>query len=140
MQVNQPLIRFEIRFQISQVQVVVPKLQQSIVQWSKDAWFLGAEVVRRNQVQGLARLRFVFVVPIRVIPASGVNHLLGRQAKEEKVFFACLLGHFDSGAVPRADGQSCVHHEFHVARAAGFIARSRDLVGDVTGRDQPLRE
>jgi len=66
MQVNQPLVRFEIRFQISQVQVAVPKLQESIVQRSKDAWFLGTEVVRRNQVQGLACLRFVFVVPIRL--------------------------------------------------------------------------
>src|SRR6266404_873438 len=65
-QVAQPLVRFEIRFQICQVQVVVPVLEESIEQWSKDAWLLGTEVVRGNKVQGLAGLGFVFVVPSRI--------------------------------------------------------------------------
>src|SRR5438445_707432 len=40
----------------------------------------------------------------------------------------------------RAVRAGAVLHELHVAGAARLVARGRDLVGDVTCRDQPFRE
>ena len=48
------------------------------------------------------------------------------------------LGHFDGRAVPRANSQGAVHHKLHVARAAGLVTGGRDLLRDVTGRNEPL--
>ena len=66
--------------------------------------------------------------------------LLGRQTEEEEILLAGFFDHFDGGAVARAEGQGAVHHEFHVARAAGFVAGGRNLVRDVAGGDQALGE
>jgi hypothetical protein len=87
----------------------------------------------RDQVQGRARFRLVIVVPPRVCTSPAVRDLLGGQAEEEEVLLARLLGHLDGGAVARADGEGAVHHELHVAGAAGLVARGGDLVGDVGG-------
>ena len=78
-------------------------------------------------------------MPVRVVPAARLLHLIGGQAEQEHVLFAGFLGHLDRGAVARADGQSAVHHELHVAGAAGFIAGRRDLLGNIARRNQPLR-
>ena len=80
------------------------------------------------------------IVPVRVVPPSAVSDLFRRQTEEEEILLARLLRHFDRCAIPRPDCQGAVHHEFHVACATGFIACGRDLVGNITGRDQPLRE
>ena len=82
----------------------------------------------------------MLVVPARVVPAPAAGDLLGGQAEQEHVLLAGLLGDLDRGAVAGADGQGPVHHELHVARAAGLVAGGRDLLGDVAGRDQPLGE
>ena len=95
-------------------------------------------MVVEDQVEGLPRLRLVLVVPARVVPAAAAGDLLGGQAEEEEVLLAGLLGHLDRGAVARADRQGAVHHELHVAGAAGLVAGRRDLLRDVAGRDQPL--
>ena len=91
-----------------------------------------------DQVERRARFRFVVVMPMRVVPAAAVGHLLGGQAEQEEILFARFLGHFDRGAVARADGQGAVHHELHVAGAAGLVAGGGDLVRDVARGDQPL--
>ena len=105
---------------------------------AKTPGFVAAEIVGEDQVQGLAGLGLVFVMPVRVIPAAAADHLLRRQAEEEEVLLARFRRHLDRRAVARADRQRAVHHEFHVARAAGFVARRRNLVGDVAGGDQVL--
>ena len=79
-------------------------------------------------------------MPVRVVPAAAAGHLFRGQAEQEEVLLAGFLGHLDGRAVARADGQRAVHHELHVARAAGLVAGGRDLVGDIAGRDQPLGE
>ena len=97
-------------------------------------------MVGEDQIQRRPRFRLVVIVPVRVVPTAAVGDLFGRQAEQEEVFLARLLGHLDRRAVARADGQGAVHHELHVARAAGLVAGGRDLVGDVAGGDQPLGE
>ena len=84
--------------------------------------------------------RLVLVVPVRVVPTAAGGHLFRRQTEEEEVFLAGLLRHFDGRAIARADRQRAVHHEFHVARAAGLVAGGGDLVGDIAGRDQLFRQ
>ena len=114
--------------------------QKRIAQRREDARLVAAEVIGENQVQRRAGLRLVVIVPLRIVPAAAGGHLVRRQAEEEEILLARFLRHLDGRAVARADGQRPVHHELHVARAAGLVARGRDLVGDIAGGDQPLGE
>ena len=91
-----------------------------------------------DQIQSRSDFRVVLVVPIRAVPAACVAHLVSRQAEQEHVLLAGLFSHFDGGSVTRADGQSAIHHELHVAGAAGFVTGGRDLFGNVARRNQPL--
>ena len=136
----QPLVRLEVGGQVRQMHVVVAMRQQRVAQRSEEAGFVAAEMVGEDQVQRGAGLRLVLVMPVRAVPAAAVGDLIGRQAEEEEVLLAGFFGHFDRRAVARADRQRAVHHELHVAGAAGLVTGGRDLVGDVAGRDQLLGE
>ena len=46
------------------------------------------------------------------------------------------IGDFHVRAVQRADGHGAVHHELHVARAAGFLGSGGELFADLAGRHQ----
>ena len=97
-------------------------------------------MVGEDQIQGGAGLRLVVVVPVGVIPAAALGDLIRRQTEQEEVLLAGFLRHLDRCPVARTDGQGAVHHEFHVAGAAGFVTRGRDLVRDIAGGNQTLRE
>jgi hypothetical protein len=49
--------------------------------------------------------------------------------KRKKFSSPDLLADFDVGAVERADGQSAVEGELHVAGAGGLLAGGGDLLG-----------
>jgi len=122
------------------VHVVVAVRQQHVAQGVEDAGLIAAEIVRENQVQGLASLGLVFVVPVRVVPSATADYLVRGQTEKKEVFFPGLCCHFNGRAVARANRQCAVHHELHVACATGFIACRRNLVGDLAGGDQVLCE
>ena len=139
-QLGQPVVRLEIGFEVRQVHVVVAVGQQRVAQRSKDAGLVAAEIIGEDQVQRGPGFGLVVIMPVRIIPAAAALHLIGGQAEQKEVFLAGFLRHLDRRAIARADRQRPVHHEFHVARAAGFVAGGRDLVRDIGGRDQPLGE
>ena len=60
------------------------------------------------------------------------------QAEEKHVVRAELLEHLDVCAVERADRDGAVHHELHVAGAAGLLAGGRDLLGHLCGGHEHL--
>jgi hypothetical protein len=62
------------------------------------------------------------------------------EAEQEEVFGADFLANFDVGAVQRADGQRAVHREFHVAGAGGFLAGGGNLLGQIGGRIDVMRD
>ena len=86
--------------------------------------------------------RIVLVDQHRLIVAGSGERLgLGRfHAENEDILAAHGLADLHVGAVHRADGQRAVHHELHVARAGGFLARDRDLLGDLRGRHDHFRQ
>ncbi len=47
---------------------------------------------------------------------------------------------FDIGAIEGADGERAVEREFHVAGAGGFHAGGRNLLGEIGGGDDRLRQ
>src|SRR5262249_15060029 len=102
--------------------------QQRVTQRSEDARLVAAEMVREHQVDRRAGLRLVVVVPAGGVPAAARGDLLGGEAKEGEVVFTSLLGHLNRRAVTCPDRQRAVHHELHVARAAGLVAGGGDLV------------
>ena len=77
----EPLVRFEVGFQIGKMHIEVSTGEKCVAQGSKNATLIGTEMVGKNQVQGGARLRFVFVMPVRIVPAAAVSDLLGGKAK-----------------------------------------------------------
>ena len=64
--------------------------------------------------------------------------ILYRVAKQEEVLVADGFADFDVGAVKRADRHGPVHHELHVARSRGLLARCRNLLGQVGRRTDLL--
>ena len=117
---------------------MITACQQRVAQFIEDARLIPAEVIGENQVQRGARLRLVLIMPGWIIPAGAGSHLLRGQAEHEKVFLTRRLGHLDGRAVTRAQRQGAVHHEFHVARAAGLVTRRGNLVGNIARRNQAL--
>src|SRR6516164_4235104 len=102
--------------------------QQRVAEGSEDAGFIAAEVVRGDQVQCRAGLRLTLIVPVRVVPPAAAGYLFRRQAEEEEVLLPRFLRHLYGRTVKRAERQSAVHHELHVARAASLVAGGGDLV------------
>jgi len=75
----------------------------------------------------------LFVMIPRTITARlCLTHLGGGEAEKKEVFRANCRPDFDVRAVESADGQSAIKRKFHVARAAHFLARSRNLLGQVS--------
>ena len=110
--------------------VVVPVGQKRLPQRSKDARFIAVEIVGEDQVQCGACLRVIVIMPLRLVPAAAGCHLFRRQAEEKEIFFARFLRHLDGRTIASADGQRAIHHELHVAGAAGFVAGGRNLIGN----------
>ena len=82
--------------------VVVPG-QQRVTQRREDARFMAAEVIGEDQIQRRAGLRLVVIVPVRVVPAAAVGHLVRRQTEQEEIVLARFLGHLDGRPVACAD-------------------------------------
>ena len=137
-QVAQLPVGLEIGREVRQVHIMVSTRQQRVPQRFEDARFILAEVAGEDQVQRRAGLRFVVIMPARAVPAPAAGHLVRRQAEQEEILFARFFCHFDGRAVACPQRQGSVHHELHVARAAGLVAGRRNLVGDIGGRNQPL--
>src|SRR5262249_42202973 len=108
---------FDIGRQIGKVSVVVSRRQEHVHDRGKNPGLVRAESIGGDHLEGATGFRLMVIVPMWVVPAAAVLHLFCRQAEEEKVLLASLLGHFDRSAVTRANGQGAVHHELHDTRA-----------------------
>ena len=60
------------------------------------------------------------------------------EAEEEHVLIAQHIVHLHVGAVQSTHGEGTVHHELHVAGAAGLLASGGDLLRDLAGGHQML--
>lgn len=57
--------------------------QKCIAQGSEHSRFVTAEAIRKNRVEGGPGFRFMFVMPMRVIPAMAVLNFVYREAEQE---------------------------------------------------------
>ena len=73
---------------------------------------------------------------IALLPQLG--GLIGMEAEEKHIFIPQHIVHLHVGAVQCADRQCAVHHELHVAGAAGLLTGGGDLLGDLAGGHQML--
>src|SRR4029453_598338 len=76
----------------------------------------------------------------RVTLRAPGDDLFGSQAEDENVLGADGIANLDVRAVERADGQRTVQRQLHVARAGRFHAGGRDLLRQVRGRHDLLRQ
>ena len=67
------------------------------------------------------------------------DDLVAGSAEYKDVIVADTLMDFHIRSVLCAEGDGSVQHEFHVSGTAGLFGGERDLLGDITGRDQPFR-
>src|SRR5262249_40727351 len=124
--------------QVREMPVVIAAVEQRAMYGLEQAGLPRIEMIGADQIERSPGLRFVVIMPARVVPAGALLYLLRRQPEEEEILLARLGGHLDGRAVTRADGEGAVHHELHVARAARLVARSGDLLGYIARGNQPL--
>src|SRR5262245_5126320 len=118
--------------------VVISLRQECVAQWGESTRFVAAEMIGEDQVQRGTGFRFILIVPVWAVPAATAGYLFCGQTEKKEVVLTRFFSHFDGSAATRADRQGSVHHELHVAGAAGFVTSSRDLVGNIGGGDQAL--
>src|SRR3979490_1090437 len=88
-------VGLEVGTQVCKVHVVVAAGEQLVAQRPQDARLMAAEIVVKDQIERRVRFGFVVVVPMRVVPAAGVGHLLRGQAKEGVNLLAAFPSQFD---------------------------------------------
>src|SRR5262249_26220206 len=77
----------------------------------------------------------------RIQPLLAADHdVAGFHAEDRDVLGADVVADFDIGAVERADGHRAVQRELHVAGAGGLHAGGGDLLGEIGGGDDHLRQ
>ena len=116
------LLRLEIGRQISQMHIVVAAGEKDAHERCKYPRLVSAEVIGGDQVQCRLRLHLVLVVPAWTIPVAAAGHLICGQPEQEEILLPGFLRHLDGSAVACTQGQCSIHHKFHIARAAGFVA------------------
>src|SRR5258708_26944112 len=104
--------------------VIVAVRQKCVEYRSEHSRLILAEVAGAYQFQRGAGLWLVFVMPAWVVPTAALGNLLRGQAEQKEIILAGLLRHFNGCTIPRSDGERAVHHEFHIACAASFVAGS----------------
>jgi hypothetical protein len=62
--------------------IYAPANQERVPSGLEDAWFVSAEIIREDQIESMAGLRLMFVMPSGVVPTATSNHLLRAQAKQ----------------------------------------------------------
>src|SRR6266446_5004522 len=123
----QPLIRVEIGSEIRQMHVVIAMRKQRIMNGTKNSGLIAAKVIGRDYVQCGPSFGIVGVMPMRAVPAAAIGDLLCAEAEQKEILLAGFFRHFYGCAVAGADRQCAVHHEFHVAGAAGLVAGGREI-------------
>ena len=100
---------------------------------------LAVGIAAAHALEHAAQPRAAADVRLRVVARSAQGlGLVGMQAEEEHIVSAELLEHLDVRTVERADRDGAVHHELHVAGAAGLLAGGRDLLGHLRGGHEHL--
>ena len=93
-----------------------------------------------DQVEHGLQLGILLVVVARPVAPLQLRYLWRGEAEEEEVVRADLVADLDVRPIQGADGERAVEGELHVAGAARFLAGSGDLLGEVRGGEDPLRQ
>ena len=101
---------------------------------------VGEESAVHPLADGLVQLLIGFEDAHGVVVALLIEplHRVGTHSENVDVVLSHLIVNFHVGAVHGADGQRAVHHELHVAGAAGFLARRGELLADFGGGNEHL--
>ena len=138
-ELTQTLVRFAVAGQVGQMPVVVAMAQERVHDGLEKPGLVTAEVVSRDQVKCGAGLRLVLVMPPRSCTSRRFPRPVPAVKPNKKKFSSPAASAISMvRAVARANRQRPVHHKLHVARAAGLVTGGRDLLRDVTGRDELL--
>ena len=73
-----------------------------------------------------------------MVLGAQLRQLLIAGAEDIGVVFANRLDDFYVCSIHGAQGQGTIHHELHIGRAGGFLASHRNLLGNISGRDDVL--
>ena len=133
--VGRLLLGIAVAVEVSQKQVLVRRTAVSKEQTLCQVVVAHAVLEALGQcVHHRAQVVIVHIVFVGVV-ALGLElaDLMGLETEEEDVLISQNLVHLDVGAVQGADGHGAVHHELHVAGAAGLLAGSGDLLAQFAG-------
>ena len=142
----QPLLRHGVASVILQYEVAVADAspaaqQQAVVQFLQGGGILGHQRAVDHLGHRLADLMVRFVNRHGIIGVLAVHiaHRVAPHTEDVDVVHPHLLADFHVRAVQRTDGHRAVHHELHVAGAAGFLAGRAQLLGNFRRGNQHFR-
>src|SRR5271165_478358 len=75
-QCAEPFLCLAIGSQVRQMHVAIASRQERVAQRTENSWLVPAKKAEENQIQCRAGLRLVLIVPMRVVPAAAILHLL----------------------------------------------------------------
>src|SRR3569832_2516550 len=136
-----PLLGRDIRGVIRQQQIMIAAVREAIDDGAVQFRITRRKVAARDHVERLTYfVILVIVVPGVVTPRTRLRHLLRGEAEDVDVVLAHLLTNLDIRAIEGADGERADKREFHIAGARGLGTGGGDLLGEIAGRDDHLRE
>ena len=115
--------------------------EQRMVQGLEHRGTVGQEGAVDHLRHGLADLLvgFIDLHGVVVVLAIHILHGVCTHAEDVDVIHAHLLADLHVGAIHGANGQRAVHHELHVAGAAGLLGGGGQLLGNFCRRNQHFR-
>ena len=130
-----------IRAKIGEHEEGIALVQQRSMHRGKRAGFTRGPVIAAKPIDDGAEF-FVGVVVIPGVVPFGPKgfDLIDGEAEDKNIFRADFFTDLDVGTVEGADREGAVEGEFHIAGARGFLAGRRNLLGEIGGGDDFLRE
>ena len=113
--------------------------KQAVDQRTEQVGIAARKRAGSDQIKDAAQLRVLFVDGVRVVAARPQCADLFRGKPEQKeILGSDLVANLDIGAIQRADGESAIERELHVAGAARLHSGRRYLLREIGRRINPL--
>src|SRR5215475_12157114 len=131
------MLHVDIGWQVGEMKIAVALFQKGSGNPGKQSWLMRTEEVRGESVHDALGRRRVDIIRLGVITAMGTQfpNLLGFQAKNKNILLPDFLLDLDVGSIEGAYSQGAIHRKFHVTRARGLGAGSRDMFAKIRSGD-----
>ena len=113
-------------------------LHEALTQIVEPARTIVVEGAVGQRINDPLEARYILVMPTRIVVPLEGRQLLLSGTKNVGVVVTYRVEDLDVGPIQGAQGESAVHHKLHIRSTRGLLAGHRNLLGDVSGRNDVL--